>query len=158
VVRDTYQRLLHRPPTASELSDRVGLLAAGQTVPQLEAWLMGSLEYFTRRGRTAAGFRTAVIHDLTAGVFSAATRRALAAALRAVTPRGALSTQPARTGFVTALMDSAFGRTATVQSLFGRFLGRPADGRLRAFVSLLKFERGYDQVTAALLASATYAP
>jgi hypothetical protein len=160
-VQRTYQELLGRAPTATELNARVSLLAQGQTVPQLQIWLMSQPEYFLRRGAgTASGYLAAIARDLTRHVVSPTSRNALINTLMStgvpLLPAN-LTNLAARQGFVANLFNSATGRTARVWDLFGRLQGTGADGRLSTFATLLQGPLGYNQVVAALVGSQTFA-
>jgi uncharacterized repeat protein (TIGR01451 family) len=64
VVDDLFRRFLHRP--ADPLAQAVfgSFLAGGGTTEQVEAIILGSPEYFNRRGNgTTDGFLTALYHD-----------------------------------------------------------------------------------------------
>jgi hypothetical protein len=160
-VQRTYQELLGRAPTATELNTRVSLLSQGQTVPQLEIWLMSQPEYFLRRGAgTASGYLAAIARDMTRNVVDPTSRNAL---INSLVSTGApllpanLTNLAARQSFVANLFGSAAGRTARVWDLFGRHQGTKPDGRLSTFATQLSGPLGYNQVVAALVGSRTFA-
>ncbi len=63
-ARAAYQALLGRAADPQGLFDAVRFLVAGGTLPLLEANLMGSAEYYLRRGGGSdAGFLVAAFHD-----------------------------------------------------------------------------------------------
>jgi hypothetical protein len=65
VVQGLFVNLLQRPADAASLAAGASFLGAGGTVAQLEALLLGSEEYFQKRGGgTVNGFLTAVYQDL----------------------------------------------------------------------------------------------
>ena len=142
-------------------NSRYALLAAGQSVQQLRAWLTGQPEYYLRRGGgTVAGFIGAVIGDLVRDVGDAALRYSLAVQLQSAAGRlrtAGLAASAARAAFAMSLMLGPAGATATVQGLFSRYTHRPADARLTSFVAQLRAGVNLSQVVAALLASTTYA-
>jgi hypothetical protein len=161
-VQRLYQELLGRAPTAAQLNSRVNILATGGTLAQLETWLMSQQEYFVRRGgNTVAGYLLAVATDMTRNVADPAVRAQLVAQLRttgASLIQGNISLNIAdRQRFIANLRNSAIGRTARVQDLFGKHQGTLADARLATFANQLRTAAGYNQVVAALLGSTTFA-
>ena len=65
VVRDLYSQFLHRDPDPSGFSAWVNFLGQGGTRNQLEALIVSSPEYFSRRGGGAnSGFLQAIYQDV----------------------------------------------------------------------------------------------
>lgn len=81
VVNGLFELYLHRAADSAALTAGSALLAAGGTVNQLSAGLVGSLEYFqTRGGGTNQGFLNSVFSDTLHRAPDAATINALAGA------------------------------------------------------------------------------
>lgn len=84
VVTTEFQQLLGRAPTARERLTNTTALRRGGTLEQLEARLMGSREYFVRKGGgTVSGFLNAVASDMMGQSLTTAQRNAFTRMLSA---------------------------------------------------------------------------
>jgi hypothetical protein len=149
VVQGIYTELLDRAADPSGLSGGVAALAAGMTAEQLRAAVLGSAEYFTRRGAgTDPGFVAALYRD----ALGRAPDSVGAADIRDSLARGA-----SRRDVAAAVLASAEARTRQVQEAYRHYLGRDADsGGLGVFTQALQHGMTEDQVVRLLLASGEY--
>jgi hypothetical protein len=148
-VDAAFRALLHRPVDAASRSSGAAFLAAGGTVPQLDAVLAGSTEYFTSRGGGSNG-----------GFLSALYADALG---RGIDPVGLafwaqqLSQGVSPTRVAAAVFGSAEHDARVVQGLYQQFLRRPADPvGLNAMVTALLQGARQEQVAALLMGSDEY--
>jgi glucose/arabinose dehydrogenase len=149
VVDHLYETLLHRSADSGGRAFFLQQLQNGGTVDQVRAALLGSPEYFQRRGGgTGTGFLTAVYLDLFGRPIDAdgqmffSQRLASGASTRSVAE---------------ALLVSAEARQFLVRKWYGEYLHRAADpGGLGFFAGLLGAGGRDEQVMAALVASEEY--
>ena len=118
-VQAAYQQFLHRAADPTGLSAAVNFLAAGGTIEQVDAVLIGSPEYYQNlAGGTSAGFAAALYQDaLGRPVDSGA-----AQSVEQFLAQGGTRSQAAAN-----ILASNEYRTDLVQSYYMRFFGRPAD-------------------------------
>jgi Domain of unknown function (DUF4214) len=118
-VEDLYQKLLRRSADPGGLNAWVGFLNQGGTMEQLEARIIGSEEYFARRGSgNNDGFLRAAYFDLLG---------------RAIDPTGAqswghqLQEGVSRNEIAMRLLGSPESDRVETQNLYNQFLQRAAD-------------------------------
>ena len=117
LVNGWYQRFLHRPATAGEISSYQFLLLHGTTDKQVLAFLLGSDEYFNNAGGTNQGFVNQLFQDL----LGRSPNPPESAALLGLLGQGAPRTQ-----IVQLILGSAEYEGLAVQAIFMRFLHRAA--------------------------------
>jgi probable HAF family extracellular repeat protein len=144
-----YWGLLRRPADPGALNASVAFLEAGGPVKQLQAMVLGSAEYFQRRGGgTNAGFLAALYRD-TLG--------------RAIDPGGAaffghaMANSTSRTAVALAVMGSQESDAAEAQALYRQFLRRAADpGGSGFFTNVLQRGTTNEGAAAGILASGEF--
>jgi hypothetical protein len=149
-VNDQYVRFLRRPASTQELNKGVQLLQQGGTVEQLQAMILGSPEYFVRRGRgTIAGFLNALSVDVLPGPLGQHTTLVLSKLLS--------SGQASRSDVAALLLTSRPGRVRQVEGYYQTFLRRLADpvGLSKSVDALLRGLRS-DLLIATLVSSNEY--
>jgi uncharacterized protein DUF4214 len=115
LVNGWYQRFLHRPATAGEISSYQFLLLHGTTDKQVLGLLLGSDEYFNNAGGTNQGFVNQLFQDL----LGRSPNAPESAALLGVLGQGAPRTQ-----VVQLILGSQEYEGLEVQAIFLRFLHR----------------------------------
>jgi hypothetical protein len=149
VVTRLYAGLLQRPPDPVGLQQGVAFLQNGGTREQLLAAVVGSPEYFQKRGGgTAAGYVNALYQDALGRDADAA---GLAYWVRFLAAGGD------RTAVAAAVLASDEFRGPVVDDFYQTYLHRPADGGSRALL-LQAWRQGEsgEQIAATLLASDEY--
>jgi len=147
-VQALYQNLLQRNADAGGLAGFTGFLAAGGTIAQVEANLLGSAEFFQDAGGTNAGFVAALYQD----VLTRPADVAGAAAWQAALDRG-----QTRASVAAGYLQSNEAETLALEALYQQYLHRPADqGGLSVFLSALQHGATQEQITADILGSAEY--
>jgi uncharacterized repeat protein (TIGR01451 family) len=148
-VEGIYERFLHRSAGPAEVGAWLNLLNNGTTVEQMEAVVLGSLEYYQRRaGSSTTGFLDALYGD---------------ALGRAIDPIGlagwsqALANGSTRASVGAAVLLSAEGDQHWIESVYQQYLHRPADpSGLSFWGNELAQGAGEEQVLALILASDEY--
>jgi hypothetical protein len=118
LVQSLYQRFLHRAADAPGVQSGVAFLAAGGTVEQLQALLVGSQEYFQLHGGTNQGFVAALYQD-------ALGRPIDPGALNALTQL--LAGGASRSVIAASIFRSPEYLADLARADYQAFLGRPAD-------------------------------
>jgi hypothetical protein len=148
-VQGWFAKLLDRPAEPAAVNLGVAFLAAGGTMEQLEATILGSPEYFLQHGQgSTTGFLAAAYHDVLGRAMDPSGAQAFSQAMAAgATPAGVAA----------ILVNSLEARIDQVQGLYLRYFGRPADaGGLNFFVNALYHQADQDLIVANLLASTEY--
>jgi uncharacterized delta-60 repeat protein len=149
VLQGLYGRLLNRPADPAGLSGGLDFLGRGGTAEQLETFLLGSEEYFTRRGGgDNQGFLQALYTDVLQ---------------RRLDPSGAqgwgqtLAVGVSRRVVAAAVLASPESAAYEVAGLYGRLLHRRADpGGLAFFTDALQKGLPNELVLAVLAGSDEY--
>jgi streptogramin lyase len=149
VVQGFYTKFLGRSADSAGLNGWLSFLAQGGTAEQVEANILGSQEYFVRKGGTNAGFLTAVYQDVLN---------------RPIDPAGATfwnrmltNDASSRTTVALAILQSSESDQLEVQTIYLQFLHRPADaGGLATFVQALQSGTPNEVVIAAVIGSDEY--
>jgi uncharacterized protein DUF4214 len=149
VVENLYRALLGRSGDAGGMNAFEQFLQNGGTVEQVEAAMIGSLEYLTNHGGGVNdGFLSAVYHDLLG---------------RAIDPNGLaffrqeMVAGVSRATIAVQLISSPEGRSVLVHSFYTRFLRRGADqGGAGTWTGVLQRGGRDEQVIAALMGSDEY--
>jgi RHS repeat-associated protein len=148
LIGNMYESLLKRAPDLSGLSGSLQFLQTGGRSDQLEAIILGSLEYFGDTGTSANSFLGSLYHDVLGRPIDPSGLALFTSALQT----GATPTQVAR-----AVVDSPEARGIQVNSLYVRFLDRDADSSgLRAFVNALGQGARPEVIESAILGSSEY--
>jgi len=145
-VQNLYSRLLNRVADTAGLSACVNFLGQGHSITQVEDLLLGSNEYFARRGGgTTAGFLQAVYRDVLG---------------RAIDSGGAqdwgqnLANGLSRADVAAAILSSREAAADLVAALYQHYLNRPADpAGLNAFTTALQGRTPLEAVIGRLVGS-----
>jgi hypothetical protein len=149
LVDELFRQFLHRPADPVGQADFGGFLAGGGTTEQVEAIILGSPEYFNRRGNgTNDGFLTALYHDALNRDVDPLGQALLGGMLAGGTPRAQVA-------------DYIFGSPEFLRDLvqddYLLFLRRPAEpAGLNGWVSDLQHGARHDEVLAGILGSDEY--
>ena len=148
-VESLYEHYLLRPADPAALSSDIAFLNGGGTVEQLSAQLIGSPEYFQKRGNNSnTGFLNALYSDALNRPIDPAAQAADLLALSQGTTTGAIAMQ---------VVTSKEYYTGVVDFFFTRFLHRPADPMGEGFyVQQLLGGRTDEQIIASILSSPEY--
>jgi hypothetical protein len=149
VVQRLYGLLLGRPVDAAGQNAWVTFLNQGRTTRELESQLLGSDEYFSRRGQGSdSGCLQAIYQDVL--------HRPLDAS-GAQTWTQALATGATRSTVAAAILGSEEQDRAEVQNLYRQFLQRPAeDGGLSFFTQALLHGASSEQILSLVVGSDEY--
>jgi hypothetical protein len=141
--------VLGRAADPTGLSGWSNFLAQGGTAKQLEAFLLGSDEYFSGRGGgTNSSFLNSVYGDVLGRSVDASGSQ---------TWNQALAAGISRTAVAAAILGSLESDTDEVQALYVKILRRPADSSgLNSFTNALQQGAPVEAVLAALAGSAEY--
>jgi uncharacterized repeat protein (TIGR01451 family) len=144
-----YAQLLRRAVDPSGRSGWLGFLASGGTLEQVEAGILGSVEYFqVRGGSTVSGFVDALYSDVLGRAVDAS---------GLATFNNAVSQGLSRTLAAQTILTSAEADTREVNSLFNQFLRRAPDASGTAtFFRALQSGLPNESATAAVVASDEY--
>jgi RHS repeat-associated protein len=149
-IHDRYGQLLGRTPDPFGREAFLAFLDNGGTTDDLTARILSSPEYAQRHGGNAAGFLTAVYHDLLARTPDTLGMTAFTAALAAGASRDAVAT---------AIVVSPECRQRTLAGWYQHFLHRPADAAgVRAWLGIWQQDGVAARVLAGLLGSPEYSP
>jgi hypothetical protein len=146
LVQDAYGSFLQRPAEPAAQQWALQFLAAGGSVEQLDAAILGSPEYYAKHGSTTTGFVTGLYQDLLGKPPGDV------AASAANDP-----SQDERTILAESIVKSAEGVGYRVQGFYQRFLHRAAeDAGLHFWQDLLTQGASSQQVIAGFVGSAEY--
>jgi hypothetical protein len=148
-VGQMYANLLQRPLDQGGAEGWLQALQAGATLEQVEAAILGSPEYYVRRGGgTDAGFLSAVYGDVLG---------------RAIDPMGlagweqALQGGESRTDVAQGILSSTESNAREVEGIYRWLLRRDADqGGLTAFVGAANNGETYEMIIAQIAGSSEY--
>jgi hypothetical protein len=148
-IQRFYQKYLHRAADSGGLRAWGAFLSQGGTMVQVEAGILGSPEYYSRRGNsTVNGFLTAVYADVLNRGVDPTGQRAWS---------GALAAGVSRTTVALDILDSREAEQDLVSAWYQEFLRRPADsGGLNAFTDALQRGATDEQVLIAIVGSDEY--
>jgi uncharacterized protein (TIGR03118 family) len=148
-VQAAYSSLLKRNADPTGLAAAQGFLAAGGTVPEMDAILAGSAEYFANRGGgTNTGFMQALFQDALGRAIEPAALTAYVQALQL----GLTRTQAAE-----SVYNSQEYRQNLVQGYYNQLLGRPGSAaEVAAYVQLLNQGVSQETVRATFIGSVEY--
>jgi hypothetical protein len=149
-VEQLYQSVLGRPADPAAVSFWTDFLGHGNTALQLRSILLGSDEYFSRRGgESNAGFLAALYQDVLSRPIDAGGKQAWTALL----DQGV-----SRTAVAGAILVSPEAESAQIKALYQLFLQRPPnDTELTQRVQAFQQGTSNEQLTAALVAGVDYA-
>jgi hypothetical protein len=149
-VRQAYQELLGRAADPVGLNLFANFLNAGGAIEQMKAILLSSPEYLQRAGGTTAGFLSALYRDVLGRDIDLTSALVWRMQLDAgMTNRFAAAL---------LLLNTAEGQQHTVQDLYFRELGRPAEAAaVDYFVFALKHGIRDEQILGVLVGSQEYA-
>jgi hypothetical protein len=146
-VQQIFVTYLGRLPDQSGLNSFVSLLTRGGTVEQITGYVVGSAEYFTRAGGTAATFLTTLYRDLLGRDPDGGAAIWLAR----------LNAGWSRTTVTMSVAGSSEGTHYHVQGLYRHYLRRAADpSGLNAFAWELAHGFRDEQIIGALVGSGEY--
>lgn len=119
VVDDVYKTFLKRNPDTSGQTYWAEKIRKGANPDEIRAQVIGSGEYFTKSGGTAAGFAAAIYQQVTRVPATQPQIDAVVAQIQA---------GKSRTSIAAALLATKAGDTATVQGIYERYLRRTPPG------------------------------
>jgi hypothetical protein len=145
-----YQRLLGRAIDSSGLQSGLAFLAAGGKMEQIEAVILGSAEYFARKGGGSnSGFLAALYQDVLGRAIDPSGAKTFGQQLAAGVPAATVAAQ---------VLQSLESNIHEVQGLYQQLLGRAADpGGLNGFVGDLQAGASNEDVASIIAGSAEYA-
>jgi uncharacterized delta-60 repeat protein len=147
-VQQLYQQFLGRPAEAGGLTTWLNYLAAGATVEQVAAQVLGSAEYYALHGGTHMGFLEALYHDVLGRSMDDVGRSAWGGAMDQDMPSAAVAA---------LVLNSPEQDGRQVQQWYNRFLQRPADALgYDAFTGALQAGTPEELAVAAVLGSPEY--
>ncbi len=162
-VQFLYQKFLRRAADATGLAGWTSFLNGGGTFQQLEAFILGSEEYFTRFGMsTNTGFVTQLYHDLLGRAPDPGGLAAWTNAIANFTNNNSNNEDNnldfgARGDVAFLILSSQEARMDQVESYYQQFLGRMADpGGLASWVGLLQNGKTNEFVVAGIVGSEEY--
>jgi hypothetical protein len=149
LVQSLYQTFLHRPADPAGLAAGIKYLATGHTDEQAAALLLGSGEYFQKRGGgTVTGFLTALYRDVFGRLIDPASQAFFSNELAHGTARTAVAYQ---------VLTSVQAEQTLVQSLYRKYLGKSGDAAsVSTFVQRLQQGGRDEEIIANLLGTTTY--
>lgn len=115
VVDDVYKTFLQRNPDASGQAFWAGRVRKGANPDQIRAEVIGSNEYYTKSGGSSAGFAAALYQQVVRRPVTNGETASVAAQISAGTTRQSVAA---------SLLATRSGDTATVQSIYERYLRR----------------------------------
>jgi hypothetical protein len=148
-LRGLYRDLLGREIDAVGQQAWLGFLLGGGTLEQVEAFVLGSPEYFLRAGGRNDTFLAAVYQDVLQRPVDATGAAVFGQALAAGT---------SRTQAAALILNSPEADAVTVTDLYAGLLGRAPDAAgLNTFVAALQGGATWEQVTSLMAGSPEYA-
>jgi hypothetical protein len=148
LVQSLYQSYLGRTPTPAESSALIGLLNTGVNSTQGHTVVLGSIEYYDRRGLgTVDGFIGALYKDILGRPAGGSE----------VTMWSALVASQGRNAVATAILDSSEGRMVRIRGWYLRYLGRPAaNAEITYYLQLMNLGATDETLVAMILGSVEY--
>lgn len=119
VVDDVYKTFLKRTPDKSGQAFWAEKIRKGANPDEIRTQVIGSNEYFTKSGGSAAGFAAAIYQQVTRTPATQGQIDAVVAQIKA---------GKTRTSIAAALLATRAGDTATVQGIYERYLRRTPPG------------------------------
>jgi ELWxxDGT repeat protein len=148
LVNGYYQHYLGRTADAGGLNTFVNALGTGATDQQVQAFLIGSPEFYANSGGTNNGFLSNLFLDVLGRPIDAGALTAFNDQLNAGTSRSAVATE---------VLTSSEAYSKLVNGWFVSYLRRPADSTgLNAYVSALQSGTRDEAIIAQITGSAEY--
>jgi hypothetical protein len=149
VINQLYEEYLHRSPDFNDLFSWGTFLAAGGSIDQMQALVIGSPEYYQLAGGTNDAFLASAYHDVLNRPIDSGGQQGWDRILSNGADRGAVAG---------AIMRSTEGANDEVEGLYQMLLHRSADAAgLQSFTNDLQQGMPVEQVVALIMGSPEYA-